>query len=115
MSIYAGIYYVPHTENVCFRLEKRTFHAWKTYGSQMKNIKNISSCYTILSSVLQSTLIPLLFAFNLLILWQKYPEKEWMPIYNLLMFIPLLPILYRMTFQPFSTFQTYQEDKSTET
>lgn len=47
MCMYAGVFYVSHTENVCFRIEKRTFHAWKTYGSQMENIKNISSCDTI--------------------------------------------------------------------
>lgn len=39
MCMYAGVFYVSHTENVCFRLAKRTFHGWKTYGSRMENVK----------------------------------------------------------------------------
>lgn len=71
MSIYAGIYYVSHTENVCFRTESRTFHEGETYGSHMQDIENIPSCDTILSSVLTKYAYTTSFAFNLLILWQK--------------------------------------------
>ena len=34
-------------KNTYFRLAKRTFHRWKTYGSRMGNINNISSWGTI--------------------------------------------------------------------
>lgn len=51
MCMYAGVFYVSHTENVCFRLENRTFHGWETYSSRMKDIKNISSCRTIQLSI----------------------------------------------------------------
>lgn len=51
MLIYAGIYYVFHTENIGFRTESRTFHGGETYGSHMQDIENIPSCDTIPSSV----------------------------------------------------------------
>lgn len=71
MSIYAGTFYVYHTENVCFRTESRTFHKGETYGSHMQDIESISSCDTIPPSVFTKYAYTTAFVCNLLILLQK--------------------------------------------